>query len=1826
MRNIKRFFLVCVCIAVTVFLLTDFSSGTHMHSVAAKRADITIDHPDKEPVVQLLQSNDETISFTAEFFGFSEEPVLYDGKEFSRIAIENCFKLDTPGLPELPYMKKFVAIPACEDVRLESVVIKEDKIENILIYPAPRIEKEPNPDDCSTRLKEVFEQNSEAYSKDEDFPKEVARIERIFKIRNQHVAELHIFPLQYNASQNTAIFSKEMEVRLIYEFPSGPFCVPTGPFERVCEKIIMNYESLSAPINRAHERMILGGGPGSVDSCTSLSGCVQNNTDYLMIVGHNLWLNSAVRSKIWDLGVKRAEFNRYNVSIIDIDYIVDVELSNADSLLKEELLDFYDQNQAGHMGDGKLGFILLIGDAYICEYHDCEPGYRETIIPAHYRAYGDLEVASDIYYASMDNEDDWFPDVFIGRISVDDSLEAVSCLDKIIPYEPHDISNTWHKKALFVGGDWDEEDLQEMGQEMRNATPAGFTFSDIYRGSSTPNNYSLEIADSIDSGQLFVCEFGHGVEYYWSNTFFPAHYEDSTLMYNEDQYPVIFSFSCLTGRFDTPCYHPPYPPCCHPNVNGVCYSPGAPAEVDSFDCMGERIMNLRNRGALAFIGYTGESYPGSPPTYYESFFDPRFASLGEIATANYYLLGSTNQKMYAVLGDPALNPFYEEDTSSPSDSVDLCVDPYDLEFIPDIFDQEGTKTLGVTIKNIGFVDAEDIDIIVEEDETTIGSGYINTLSAYEDSSVHIDLDLTEVGNHAITITVNPNHTIEELRYDNNSVDTAVAVVNIKTGFPITLNQPNYLYAPPKAANFSPDVYDELLVNDGYQVKLFSCAGESLASTVNTGMPMEYAIPVGNIRQNAHDVLSIARSWLWIKIVLLDLPNLQSVAQTTIDTDLYQYIAKVFAHLYDLDQDGDCEIVYSEGCSYATNNRGLFKIFEYDDGGNDFDEAASLDLDYCPLKVAVEDVTYDNKAEIIVLGIQSVLAPPYHSTLIIKVYNYDTSLSTVKTWTFELSTLYSMVSALDGSLSIFDMNGDAYQDVVASFGDWYVILEGGASAALDTMCTYYSEPEGVGGGAKNYSTPVDIDSDGDVEIVTFTDAKLRILTCSNEELALTDSLELGEDIIVNTRPLISDIDGDGDQEIIVGFSKSETIQYYPDCISGCTSSYFSFYVYDSNLDEESGWVAFNLYGVDNANFTIDDLDKDGKQDVILQTESYLYAFDIPWASSGEKHWTMENGNVHNTNLLSRYVRGTYDDDLSLWGEVDVIGDVTVDSTLYVDAGTMIMVSDDDIDEAGSDTARCEVNLNGDGILLGWEYAEIEIGSAADNPSNTDWLGLSFNTGSSEQNLKYVTITDAELAFKSNGVVSLDTCVIDSTNYETVEFHNNTSINGGIYHLMSDTRIESGDSLSVTGGAEFYASTEDHDNFITDANRVVFEIQGCLDVTGTSENPVKFKSLAAEPQAGDWYGLSFTGTSASGSLSYCNVVRALYGIKSQTTLEMSDCNVKYCQSAGVHLYESGGTTNSSELDNCNISYNSSSGAYGIHIDKCQGTVVVDSCIVNNNYYGLYIGDSSPEISYTQIKNNDKDGVRILDAPLIIYTAEPEIDHCYIENNDESGIYYNNGSGTVSSTRISGNGINGIYCTGSSACPEIDHSKIRSNGYVGVRIANNALPILGNVVTGEGQQNSIYDQPTYVYGSSSDTVKAENCWWGTSPGTLPNPKKFKGIVDFYPCLESDPVPYLAPPIRIETVALSLAQNYPNPFRAGNATTIKYSIPEQSDQVVLKIFDVTGRKIRTLVNGLKTKGEHYTNWDGRNDEGAPVASGIYFCRLIMGNRSLTKKMVVFR
>ncbi len=150
-----------------------------------------------------------------------------------------------------------------------------------------------------------------------------------------------------------------------------------------------------------------------------------------------------------------------------------------------------------------------------------------------------------------------------------------------------------------------------------------------------------------------------------------------------------------------------------------------------------------------------------------------------------------------------------------------------------------------------------------------------------------------------------------------------------------------------------------------------------------------------------------------------------------------------------------------------------------------------------------------------------------------------------------------------------------------------------------------------------------------------------------------------------------------------------------------------------------------------------------------------------------------------------------------------------------------------------------------------------------------------------------------------------------------------------------------------------------------------------------------------------------------------------------------------------------------------------------------------------------------------------------------------------------------------------------------------------------------------------------PPYIFHVETDSLADEAYWFRvfakSSNGGINN-AMVAHIID-------NTGPSTATSVENEPAAAAhtfqLQQNYPNPFNP--STSINYSV-EQAGMVELRIYDLVGKKVRTLVQAFQSAGPHSARWDGRDAAGARVASGTYVYELKIGDLVSTRRMLLLK
>ena len=329
------------------------------------------------------------------------------------------------------------------------------------------------------------------------------------------------------------------------------------------------------------------------------------------------------------------------------------------------------------------------------------------------------------------------------------------------------------------------------------------------------------------------------------------------------------------------------------------------------------------------------------------------------------------------------------------------------------------------------------------------------------------------------------------------------------------------------------------------------------------------------------------------------------------------------------------------------------------------------------------------------------------------------------------------------------------------------------------------------------------------------------------------------------------------------------------------------------------------------------------------------------------------------------------------------------------------------------------------------------------------------------------------------------------------------------------------------------------------------------------------------------------------------------------------------------------------------------------------LVNLTISQNNGGGIACPDSSPIIENVTISQNNGHGISC-------WGSYPSLVNVTISGNSATrggGIYCTAPTcpSLLNVTIIGNTAIEfggGIYCEGWNTCPSL----------LNVTITGNSAGIGGGgIFTGEVSSMDLVncilwnDSPNEISGSANVTysdiqggcegegnIDEDPLYTGTGdhpfmlqdlspcvnvgiPDTtglnLPefdlagNPRIYGGRIDMGayggPNAIGWPFVGLDDNIIVQTPEVFLHQNYPNPFNP--TTTINYSL-KQNSKVSLNVYNIKGQKVKQLISEQLLTGQHSVVWDGKDNNGKSVSSGIYFYKLKTDSFEKTKKMILLK
>jgi hypothetical protein len=419
------------------------------------------------------------------------------------------------------------------------------------------------------------------------------------------------------------------------------------------------------------------------------------------------------------------------------------------------------------------------------------------------------------------------------------------------------------------------------------------------------------------------------------------------------------------------------------------------------------------------------------------------------------------------------------------------------------------------------------------------------------------------------------------------------------------------------------------------------------------------------------------------------------------------------------------------------------------------------------------------------------------------------------------------------------------------------------------------------------------------------------------------------------------------------------------------------------------------------------------------------------------------------------------------------------------------------------------------------------------------------------------------------------------------------------ILGDVTIADGASVELAPRTVVRIADDGRHSGV-DPDRVEITVDGTLLTSGATSI---FESAAADAAPGDWIGLT---SSISGFLS------------------LGGAMIRHAQDA---IVVRGGTRG---LSLVNVAIQETA-ADGIRVSSVVGRVRLLRVSVEGvgGDAVSFIGGDPVTAGDLRLVDNDGHGFTRGDGSITLNNSELSGNGTAIDGYD---LWLREGSsGTVSATKLTG--------SGEGARLELTRAMtLAQNEWSGYRVAlrtrsanptvrSNIFNAVDTVLSAQGfrvpimmQLNIVHEPQILVANETEQTVDAARNWWGTTEITA-IASGMSGLVDWDPPLNFDP--------RLP-VSFALEQNYPNPFNG--STVIDFSVSllnislEPGESMNLDVRTITGGLVRRVFTQAAAPGIFRVVWDGRDEAGQQVASGVYFYELSVGPIRLFRRLTVLR
>jgi hypothetical protein len=538
-----------------------------------------------------------------DFPGMRVQETKVDGVTYHRLSMQHLANRVEVGKPAVPTAGQFVEVPFGVSFEIEVVQSESTVLSHYNVHPAQPLKPRQH-----RRRSAEFVLDAKTYLKNRPWPHQPAlvRAEDVGVVRGHRLALIRVNPVQFDPVAKTLTAYSRLEVRLKFSEPAQ--------IRRVDER-------LRSPV---FEQMLSAAVPNFKDVRRFASGRQdgrkENGCDYLILTHGDFYDPTDANDVLTDFKEWK-EKKGYITRVIDIANI-DTNPTAAD--IRDYLQDVYDKWAP------VPAYVLLVGDS---EFLPTNDGLSHG-----FWRYSGAATGTDLLYATVDGNDH-YPDMFVGRLSVDTLAEAEDVLEKIIAYEQTPpVQNAYYTDSPLVclfedvhpdnpapalDGNRREDPtfrIIEFAEEIFDFLDgAGYAPNRVYdhtvalaggprwyengaamTGDVAPGGAyqwdgdTAEITTSINNGSFLVTFDGHGLRDLWGRPRFDGN--DAAGLGNANLPTVVFSLACETGWFD------------NETDDDATLAIENSDTANGDECLCEEFLRHATGGAVAIIGASRVSY------------------------------------------------------------------------------------------------------------------------------------------------------------------------------------------------------------------------------------------------------------------------------------------------------------------------------------------------------------------------------------------------------------------------------------------------------------------------------------------------------------------------------------------------------------------------------------------------------------------------------------------------------------------------------------------------------------------------------------------------------------------------------------------------------------------------------------------------------------------------------------------------------------------------------------------------------------------------------------------------------------------------------------------------------------------------------------------------------------------------------------------------------------------------------------------------------------------------------------------------------------------